>query len=326
MSDLRQACDRCHSKKLRCTKIPASLVCTRCVKAGVACIFSPPSRSLRQPGRVAFDWSSLFELDGPAIDPIPDVNPDNLTTTPPSSDNVDTALSAPATPVSELTDLMASLDRLQHGFPTSGRQHLSAQELKDLMETPSFDLGLFLEQLLQLSQRLLHIYPKVLEQLKPEHETCNLPDCVHTTHLSLPTWSRLSIDQSLIHLVLACHLRQLDLFNKIVDHGRVCTHVTSTSPQDTEPTLNIPEIRIGSFVAPKVSAASMMIAMVIELQSSLNKKAQQLHDAVSSATGLESRPAKILGLQCESLKESTSTTLADLLSFRDSLLKLGIFS
>ncbi|KAL1902012.1 hypothetical protein Sste5346_001718 [Sporothrix stenoceras] len=37
----RLACDRCHGQKLRCPKQSGSRVCTRCERAGVACIFSP---------------------------------------------------------------------------------------------------------------------------------------------------------------------------------------------------------------------------------------------------------------------------------------------
>lgn len=37
----RLACDRCHGQKLRCPKQAGSRVCTRCERAGVACLFSP---------------------------------------------------------------------------------------------------------------------------------------------------------------------------------------------------------------------------------------------------------------------------------------------
>ncbi|CZR61341.1 uncharacterized protein PAC_11237 [Phialocephala subalpina] len=37
----RAACDRCHSQKIRCPRQPGQAVCSRCVKAGTQCIFSP---------------------------------------------------------------------------------------------------------------------------------------------------------------------------------------------------------------------------------------------------------------------------------------------
>ncbi|KAF4451520.1 hypothetical protein F53441_5529 [Fusarium austroafricanum] len=324
MSDFRQACDRCHSKKLKCTKIPASSFCTRCVKAGVPCLFSPPTRSLRHPDNVAFDWSVLG-LDEPIPDPVPAIIIDNLMTTPPVSEDVEAPQPARVTEVSQLTDLMAGLDRLQSTFPTSERQHLSIHELSDFMKICKFELGAFLEELLQRSQKLVHLYPQVLKRLEPKDMTCDAPDCIHNSQQqSSRSRSQLSIDQSLINLLIACHLRLLDLFDMIVNHGRMCAHAAPLLPDDHVHKFDIPEIKIGSFVAPQVSAASMMIAMVIELQHSLNTRAQQLQETVSSAAGHESKAAKILGLQCESLQERASDTLTDLCALRDNLMRLGV--
>ncbi|KAJ9150448.1 hypothetical protein NKR23_g3846 [Pleurostoma richardsiae] len=87
----RLACDRCHSQKLRCPKQPGSLLCTRCLKAGAACVYSPagggyrafglepdaglghpPSASgLHDPSPEAttiLDWSSAMPYSGPQID------------------------------------------------------------------------------------------------------------------------------------------------------------------------------------------------------------------------------------------------------------------
>ncbi|KAI6766125.1 hypothetical protein HG530_007195 [Fusarium avenaceum] len=323
MADLRQACDRCHSKKLRCTKIPGSSVCTRCVKAGVTCLFSPPSRSLRHPDNVAFDWS-IFNMNT-EIDSTLGVNLDLATTAPVAEEAASASPpQATVTEVSQLTDMMAALDRLHNTFPTSRANHLSISELNEFMQICKFDLGSFLEELLQRSQKLVHLYPEVLKRLKTQDSTCDVQDCVHNSAKYSQSNSRTSIDQSLVHLLLACHLRILDLFDSLVNHGRMCAQAVPLLPKDHEPNFDIPEIKIGSFVAPKVSAASMMIAMVIELQTSLNARAQQLYDAVSLAVGHESGVAKILGPQCEYLKERALETLTDLQSLRDSLTKLGL--
>ncbi|QGI61608.1 hypothetical protein CEK26_005576 [Fusarium fujikuroi] len=326
MSDLRQACDRCHSKKLKCTKIPASSVCTRCAKAGVTCLFSPPTRSLRHPDNAVFNWSMLG-LDEPAIEPVPSINLDQFITTPPVSQVTDPPPPPPAqvTEISQLSDLMAGLDRLQTNFPTSQRDHLSARELTEFMKICKFDLGSFLEDLLQRSQKLLHLYPEVLKRLEPEDINCDAPDCIHNAQKEyLLSKSRVPIDQSLIHLIMACHLRLLDIFDMITNHGRMCAHAVPLLPREHEPKFDMPEIKIGSFVAPKISAASMMIAMVIELQHSLSSRAEELEGAVSLAVGNESKTAKIISLQCESLKERASDTLDGLCSLRDNLMKLGV--
>ncbi|KAF4494490.1 Transcription factor ACEII [Fusarium agapanthi] len=324
MSELRQACDRCHSKKLKCTKIPASSACTRCVKAGVTCLFSPPTRSLRHPDNVAFNWSMLG-LDKPAIDPVPSINLEEFITTPPVSEVTDPPPPAQVTEISQLTDLMAGLDRLQTGFPTSQRDHLSARELTEFMKICKFDLGSFLEDLLRRSQKLLHLYPEVLKRLEPEDSSCDAPDCIHNAQKEFSlSKSGVPIDQSLIHLIMACHLRLLDIFDMITNHGRMCAHAVPLLPREQEPKFDMPEIKIGSFVTPKISAASMMIAMVIELQHSLSSRTEQLEVAVSLAVENESKAAKFMSLQCESLKERASDTLEGLCSLRDNLMKLGV--
>lgn len=323
MSDLRQACDRCHNKKLRCTKIPGSLACARCVKAGVTCLFSPPARSLRHCDNVAFDWNT-FGLDQPAFESS-NINPSHLVETPPVSDDVDPAPAAQVTVISQLTDLMVVFERMQNSYPTSGTQHVSVKDLHEFIKSCEFDLGKFLEELLQRSEKLVHLYPQALKRLRPpEKVSCEALDCVHNSQPFLNSQPKVSIDQSLIHLLLACHLRLLGLFDNIVNHGRMCIHAVPLLPPECEPKIDIPEIKIGSFIAPKVSAASMVIAMLIELQSSLNARAQELHDAVVSNVGHDSRAAKILGLQCESLTEHASETSTDLLSLREHLQKLGV--
>ncbi|KAL6924263.1 hypothetical protein ACHAPO_003482 [Fusarium lateritium] len=323
MADLRQACDRCHSKKLRCTKIPGSVVCARCVKAGVTCLFSPPARSLRQPDVVHMDWS-ILGLDQPVAE-LQNTDLDQLIATPPISNHANPAPSAPITVVSQLTDLMATFDRMQNSPPASLTQHLTIRELNEFMKVCEINLGAFLEELLQSSQKLVHLYPQVLKQLEPHDTTpCEIPDCVHNSQLFSHSRPQVSIDQSLIHLLLACHLRLLGLFDNIVHHGGMCAHVVPMLPPECEPRLDIPEIKIGSFVAPKISAASMVIAMVIELQTTLNTRAQDLHDVISSNVGHDARTAKILDLQCESLKEHASKTCSDLYSLREHLQKLGV--
>ncbi|RSL43228.1 hypothetical protein CEP53_011796 [Fusarium sp. AF-6] len=322
MTDLRSACDRCHNKKLRCTKIPGSIVCGRCVKAGVSCIFSPPARSLRQPDNTAFDWSPMLEFDSQTFDALGNIGTTPQTITPPVSDETEPT---PSTPVAQLADLMISLDRLQQDFPSPVQHHISTHQLKEIPSglTTKFNLQTTLDNLLQIAQKLSALYPEVLELLQPEEDTCAIPGCLHGIHGALRTRPQLPFDQSTVNLLLACHLKLLAIFDSIVDHAHLCAKVTAMLPDDHEPSFDIPEIRIGSFVAPKASAASMMTAMIIELQSTLAARAQQLSDLVASVAGNESSEAKILGLQCEGLKEHSSTTLADLHELRDHLTKLG---
>jgi len=68
----RLACDRCHGQKLRCPRDTASGVCSRCAKAGAACIFSPrgqtASHQTGPPGTVS--------VDDPAARPVENAHPE----------------------------------------------------------------------------------------------------------------------------------------------------------------------------------------------------------------------------------------------------------
>ncbi|KAK7416792.1 hypothetical protein QQX98_004985 [Neonectria punicea] len=343
MADLRQACDRCHDKKLRCQKQPGSPTCNRCAKAGVDCIFSPPTRSLRNglvgsgeqqhPEAAAFDWSSLLEFDqlsnGIPHDYI-NQNPNTLVITPPVSDNADTPSSSK---ISELAQIMAALDRIHRDFPASPiHRHMSIEAMKEYSSSAAarFDLQSTVELLLQQGQQLAVLYPHVIKQTNsgvnrpPEDDLCTISDCMHHLRQSLRPRPPPIVDLSLFNLLIACHLRLIDIFDNIMDHSRVCAHVFSTLPKDKEPNFDIPEIRIGSFVAPKDSSASIVITMLVELQSSLEARGQELSNSVKLAAGETSPQSQILALQCDALSQRATDTLADMRDLRAILFSSGI--
>lgn len=51
ISDMREACDRCHNLRSRCIKPRSSAVCLRCQKLGLSCTHSPPLRLGRPKGK-----------------------------------------------------------------------------------------------------------------------------------------------------------------------------------------------------------------------------------------------------------------------------------
>ncbi|GKZ24846.1 hypothetical protein AbraCBS73388_011855 [Aspergillus brasiliensis] len=91
-SKIRRACDRCHTQKLRCIRSEHESVCVRCARAGLVCVFSPPTRHRRSPSEAkrlgcsqalnsavhptrsgalwSPDSSTLLELD-PSAAPLP---------------------------------------------------------------------------------------------------------------------------------------------------------------------------------------------------------------------------------------------------------------
>ncbi|OJJ66281.1 hypothetical protein ASPBRDRAFT_138529 [Aspergillus brasiliensis CBS 101740] len=117
-SKIRRACDRCHTQKLRCIRSEHESVCVRCARAGLVCVFSPPTRHRRSPSEAkrlgcsqalnsavhptrsgalwSPDSSTLLELD-PSATPLPS----GLTGPKPAGilDPLPTATSDPFTPV-----------------------------------------------------------------------------------------------------------------------------------------------------------------------------------------------------------------------------------
>ncbi|KAI5458222.1 hypothetical protein BGZ63DRAFT_427486 [Mariannaea sp. PMI_226] len=336
MAELRQACDRCHSKKLKCPKQPGSVVCVRCAKASVQCIFSPPTRSLRsgivqQPhlDGLDFDWPSLLSFDQVPTGITGNSANQPFVTTPPVSDNVD----GDPSPVALLANLMTSLDYLHEEFPASVvHKHLTVEYMKSFSQSVEGKLNLekSVELLLQRGQELSQLYPKVLLRVNHRinrpvgNESCTLPDCVHKMRQSLQTRQPPILDHSLINLLIACHMRFIDILDNIMDLGRLCSHVFSKLPKDHEPNYDIPEIRIGSFVAPRESAVSLITTMMVELQSSLKSQSEELNTLVVSTVGETSAQARALTIQCDILGQRAMDSLDDIRQLRAQLFSSGV--
>lgn len=65
----RLACDRCHSQKLRCPKQPGSARCSRCLKAGSSCVYSPPGTNVSLfNGNSTEMKGSIITIDGMSMD------------------------------------------------------------------------------------------------------------------------------------------------------------------------------------------------------------------------------------------------------------------
>lgn len=350
MSDLRQACDRCHDKKLRCPKLPGSLTCGRCAKAAVPCTFSPPTRPpfthhhaqpLAWPDTTDFhqQMNSVTSHFDPSFAGFPAVfaSPDSNTVTEGEAAPPQPSQDDASTPdeTSQLADLMVALDGVTRVLPQNKIRHLSrehVQQWADHMQQ-SFGLQSTLEHILKYSQRLVTLYPLVLEAAAPKPDpvdldnVCSVPDCVHnySSPQLTPPWPSPSpsLDHALLNLLLACHIKLLDIIDILIDNGRFCGHVTSYLPGDSEPKFDIPLARIGSFVAPAGAAASMFICMLVELHALLVAKSGDLASlAASSVTS--SRESQVVSLQCEILQDRTNSIMDELSKFKDYMLKRGM--
>ncbi|KND93814.1 Transcription factor ACEII [Tolypocladium ophioglossoides CBS 100239] len=297
MEDLRQAGDRCHDKKLRCPKPPGAINCSRCARANVPCIFSPPTRPLR-PGShsVPFDWSSF-----PALD----------LATPPQPTS-DTPLAGTAT--AKLAEILVALDRIWR-LLSSQESH---QDVQRQLGQCADDVG---SAVLKLSVRHVH----VTESARADEGEAILPDCGHPNGI-LNERSRLpSFDHAMLNLLLACHLRLLDVLDSLAVLAQTCANLASSLP-DYDPKFDVPEIRIGSFIAPKNTAASIFISMVLDLHILLMDKSRKLVAILSSpgANTALTREAEMIGLQFDILRDRADATLQEMEKLKDHLVSAGV--
>lgn len=354
MADLRQACDRCHGMKLRCQKPLGSPVCTRCAKAGTPCAFSPPTRPLRSgppshdaAAAAAFDWSALMAVDAghaPAAfvpQPPPPLFQSSLAWTPPSpaNDNGNNrvnggtdAQSRPAlSQAAQLADMMVSLDNLWRKFPGQEVHHIPRAQLRQYADTvgEKFELKPTLELLLEYTQQLAMLYPDIVRTataraVDPDADACTIIDCVHHDRGEFKPRYIPKVDYALLSLLMACHQRILDILETLTEHGRLCAYMTAQLPKGYDPKFDIPELRIGSFITPKDSAASMVVSLLFELQSLLIKKSKDLETTLVVVRSDSPRQVEILATQCEIVKERGEVTLDQLKMLRDGMVNLGI--
>lgn len=231
----------------------------------------------------------------------------------------------------QLAEMLLALDGILSSFPNDTVHHVPRGMLKHYADTvgDKFELHTTLEQLLRHTQHLAAVYPEALRRATikvtdPQADTCTVPDCIHLDRTDLRTRALPKVDYALLNLLLACHQRLLDILDTLVEHGRVCAYMTSRLPEGYDPKFDIPEIRIGSFVAPQESAAFMLVSMLFELQTVLIKKSQDFGDAASAVSADSPRQAKVIGLQCEVLTERAEGALEELKRLKEGLVNIGL--
>lgn len=386
----RQSCDRCHAQKLKCPKQIGSTVCTRCMKAGALCFFSPPgggaasrrdgngnpafplghSSNLPSSGGIcgsepgaAFDWSflqpALGLTDASAYTALADIagqtGPGCATAFPmpdPScrlaeetkrsgSDPGPTPPNPKSHCTQQLTKIMLDLDTVWVTLPPNSDLHFPVDENLD-NHTAAFaerySQNKALETLFGATQRLIDIYPAAiplslaLDSVVPRCETDN---CVHFINTP-PSLSALeafvlsrnspsTIDHSLANLLISCHVRLIDVLDRLLLLVFSCFKLHQGSPTMREPDFAVPELRVGSFTPPPASAAFVQAFLMKHLLGMLSGRVDQLAQAVEAK--LRENPGKecqALALQCEILKERQDAKMEHIGAVGEELVRAGM--
>ncbi|KAI1413094.1 hypothetical protein F5Y13DRAFT_31051 [Hypoxylon sp. FL1857] len=347
---LRSSCDRCHSQKLKCPKQPGVATCSRCLKAGTPCVFSPAGPSVRRNTatpiclhggldmnmNMQFDWPSL-DLENPLATP-PEVTQE-LQTGPDQQDSPAAAASQDPRSicVRQLTSMAVEIDRLFQDLSFVSQIHVPKDQptIDYYAEFINDPRHLCIERLFTHAQCLIDIYPKTLKVLfdTPDLPECQDPDCSHTVELpSELDGFFLSMDDNhndvdvfLFNILVSCHTKILDVMGLVVDCARACTQVTFSSPDLVEPNVQIPEVRVGNFVATASAAGTMQTALLVHVASVLVDCARRLSKQVTDIVEHEknTKQVQILKLQCELLEERATSKMKSLERVKGLFTSLG---
>jgi hypothetical protein len=244
--------------------------------------------------------------------------------------------------VKKLSTVMLDLDRIWTTLIPRARLHVpfdwnlpnAKAELAD-----KYSHHKFLEDFFAAAQSLIDVYPTAIRlslSLCPEDLACEVPDCIHR----LPVPSALqptdaavearnspsTIDLALANMLISCHLRVLDVLDRILSLVLSCLKITVNSPNLEEPDFCVPELRVGSFTPTRGSAAFMQAFLIKHLSELLGRGADKLTEAVKlkMADNNEDKECKVFALQCEILQERQNTKVESLKSVGEELVKVGL--
>lgn len=140
-------------------------------------------------------------------------------------------------------------------------------------------------------------------------DQCDIDDCVHKLPAIFSSKKDKSIDFAALSLLVGCHLRVLDIYDILARHSNMCMQMVLTLPEDYDPTFDLPEIRMGSFVASKSAKATMLMSMLLDQQQTLRRKSGELTTLVGLTNFDRPWEGKMLEAQCDALQYRGQTVL-----------------
>lgn len=327
-SETRQACDRCHGKKLRCTRQADSDKCARCAKASTDCVFSPIARPYRLPHTSA---SASSSSGAPS-----DLGSDWFAGYPTRSQLNGNGLTGTGQDAQQgivaLPQVITTLDTIWRNMPPADACHVSLQDIGQYLEYiagASF-VGSVLDQVLSTAQQLKHMYSAankdtVATENVNAGQHCTTDNCVHL-HPSIEKSSSNLVDHAALTLMAACHLRLLDILGNIAKHGKLCSEMANAMPVEERPQFPLPHMQMGSFVVPQEKMAGMIISMLVDQQQGLIKAATQHGEILKKITTMTDTSLRnMLGVQNAVVLERATVVLNDFTAMGDVFSTLDLF-
>lgn len=235
-----------------------------------------------------------------------------------------------------LAGILTALERVWTVFSSHQLRHTLQEQLSQ--GTDEIQLGnqtqLALEQFLNVAQKLAmnyaHIWNTALPSPQEEHDMDAFTHDQYSVE-GMPGQrlgqDSLRVDLAMMYTLIACHVRVLDVIDAIVKFARACADMAPFLPPGYDPKFDVPDIRIGSFLAPRAAAASIFLTTLLELQIDLIGKAQDLRQRVKDRCSPEQEAPKELelaGLQCQLLVDRATSRLEESRHLKTHVLNTGI--
>lgn len=218
-------------------------------------------------------------------------------------------------PIETLSSLMSSLDKIHRELPRPGHCHVSRQHFRQYADLVggATQISKALDHLLTHSQTLAAMYTEVLvasvARESSMDDQCDIDDCVHTLPAISSSKKEKGIDFAALNLLVGCHLRVLDIYDILARHSNMCMQMVLSLPDNYDPTFDLPEIRMGSFVASKSAKATMLMSMLLDQQQTLQRKSGELNSLVSLTSSDRPWEGKMMQAQCDALQYRGQTIL-----------------
>ncbi|OAQ63579.2 fungal zn(2)-Cys(6) binuclear cluster domain-containing protein [Pochonia chlamydosporia 170] len=138
-----------------------------------------------------------------------------------------------------------------------------------------------------------------------------------------------SPDLAMTYALIACHTRVLDVIDAIVRFATACADMAPFLSPGYDPKFQVPEIRIGVFLAPRAAAASIFLSALVELQVDLVSKAQDVSkrfQEICRAEQTTSKQLEVSMLQYELLVDRALSCLEDTKRLKSHVLHIGLNS
>ncbi|TLD26515.1 hypothetical protein PspLS_05225 [Pyricularia sp. CBS 133598] len=293
-----------------------------------------------------FEW---FPVDGgldTAVTPEDSASAGNGPSTLGSDTTPATSVEAEASrPGHRLADLQMTLDKILAKLPTPAAYHVQKDgPLSEyLAEFGARYLGDgFLENIFTSLQGLIDLYPGATAAIATptadgqDPNPCEIVGCLH--EVALPTELAVleeqllgqpePVDGALGGQLVACHVRLLDVVDRLSGSVFMCARLEAVLPPGGKPKFRMPDLTVGSFKPPDHSAALMQVVLLQNLLDKLLFVSRGLRTALDQvdadpAVREASLSLPVLLVQVESLGKRHERTLGRFKSMVTYVVGLG---